>query len=1196
MSKLPELKSCVVDIGIAKTHRVIMLFFVTLLLVHASTEALTLNCDPCIDRTSYRIRAIVPRSSTSGSSSTVVDPLVQTADDMNVELDLVEADNDADIVTAIQATDPSAVDALVVSASSSAVVTSSILEFMKENPIETAVMEFMDENPDLPVFGWGWGYEKLANENTLGWIADDADTGGRLAAQELQRLMSESHNTTLESVAMLHSTPLSAATAARWNSFLDEQDGEENVGYDVVPIAVDSSDSASGISETKLHETFLGCPYQAILLADSAALEALIEARSLQGCDESTLIAVVFDDIDTTYNHMVYQAITRGQVAFGLNPQVHLQVTLASLMAAVYVSTGKVVSFPIETATYWSGPVLIDVENVPSDTSAECEQLSFPLCSSAGDVEVDDDGVTVGTSCSCTNRKSIRIGGVVHGPTTDAFWDPIFAAAEITANDMNVDLNMERFQLVESMSLIYEQMAARIRNLCDSGIDGLFATIPDDGVKAAVQRCHELRVPVVSINSGWSASEELELPHHIGQDDYAGGYGGAVQLINAGMKRGYCVDHAFGNAATKDRCEGFRAGIADSTEDVAFGAHVDVPSDNEEQYVINLEAAIEADGGWENVGLLGFGADRMPALLRVLEEHPGTVAGSFDTSDAIYESVRDGQLLFGIDQQPYLQGQLPIYLLTYMIYTQQALTNHVIQSGPSFVQEYPSEAQKVCEANFFAVCPDRPEEDMSYIPNSFIVFGYVLFGLLVWSCLVAFAWTCKYRSKWVVKVSQPLFLHLVVFGCLVSGLSILFMGVQTAYRNELDISGDLSDSDNPAIKKVDAACMAVPWLWGLGFVVTFSALFAKIHRVKLIYLAGLQMKRKQVSLADVLPVMAIMFVIEFAILLSWQFAAPLQWQREVMDELDGYPTVSVGSCDGGQMGWRFYAGLVAFHVCCLGYALVLCFQTKDINSDFAESSYVSLAVAFMFQVLVLAVPISALVRDSADTLYFVKAIATFLQNFTVLVLIFVPKMLKVHEEHYNPTARSQRATSLHRTPRPSGGVSWGASLTERSREIVRSDRSASFRADNEDSLEASARHSALQLSERSPVPSGAESSNGPSVTSNEIAQIYGRVGKFVLPDDIADWESLGFPFRAGAQLFRELLQNRSPQREASGSVSVNSDAAFDDTKMRDSELEVVHEEHQTDHDEKEEEEQMEQPSPTRVTRVNFVGAVDLNCG
>lgn len=206
--------------------------------------------------------------------------------------------------------------------------------------------------------------------------------------------------------------------------------------------------------------------------------------------------------------------------------------------------------------------------------------------------------------------------------------------------------------------------------------------------------------------------------------------------------------------------------------------------------------------------------------------------------------------------------------------------------------------------------------------------------------------------------------------------------------------------------------MAVPWLYGVGFVITFSALLAKIQRVKLIYQAGVRMQRKMVTAADMIPVMAIMFIIEVGILLTWQFVSPLRWEREVTAEHDGFPTKSVGSCKAGTSGWGFYLGVIVFHVVCLFYALVLCFQTKDISSDLAESSYVSLAVAFMFQVLVLVAPISALVRDNTDIFFFIRAAAVFLQNFTVLILIFVPKVVRRREHNNDPNLQSKVASSI----------------------------------------------------------------------------------------------------------------------------------------------------------------------------------------
>lgn len=372
------------------------------------------------------------------------------------------------------------------------------------------------------------------------------------------------------------------------------------------------------------------------------------------------------------------------------------------------------------------------------------------------------------------------------------------------------------------------------------------------------------------------------------------------------------------------------------------------------------------------------------------------------------------------------------------------------------------------------------------------------------------------------------------------------------------------------------SCMAVPWFYGMGFVITFSALFAKIHRVILVFRAGLQMQRKQVTMADVFPVMGIMFVIEVAILLTWQLVAPLKWEREIVDELDGYPLSSVGSCTGGTTGWYFYLALVIFHVLCLCYALVLCFQAKNINSDFAESSYVSLAVVFMFQVLVLAVPISALVRDNSDVFYFVRAAAVFLQNFTVVVLIFVPKILRMKEEQRNPTNTTGRSTSLRAQSRPSVRQSarqsasrrmpsWaGASLSDALGETEEDESRLSVKfnedlpainEDDERGSRGSRKHSGESM--------GSEHSNSTRRSvrvehGSECAPVSERAGSshhkaaLLSPQEVESrWEELGFPSKQKARLLLDLF-SRNTEPEERQKLSSNLFQSSNNTESKNS--------------------------------------------
>ena len=264
-----------------------------------------------------------------------------------------------------------------------------------------------------------------------------------------------------------------------------------------------------------------------------------------------------------------------------------------------------------------------------------------------------------------------------------------------------------------------------------------------------------------------------------------------------------CINHEFGLLSLAERCQGFEDAI-NAADDVEFIENLIVPNDNEAQFLVTIKEAVGETGDWEGVGFLQLNANMFPVLEKALEGHSAALVGIFDFASHIYDALEGDLLQFAVDQQPFLQGNLPVYLLTYMASTQQHLTNQLVQSGPSFVEDAPSEQQKVCEANFFAVCPERPEEDMSYISSSLLALGYSLFGILAVLCSLAFGLIYLCCETRVVRVSQPMFLYLTVIGAVISSCSILFMGAQTSYRLERDFSGNFVDRENPEIGFVDA--------------------------------------------------------------------------------------------------------------------------------------------------------------------------------------------------------------------------------------------------------------------------------------------------------------------------------------------------------------------------------------------------------
>src|SRR2546430_11510773 len=58
---------------------------------------------------------------------------------------------------------------------------------------------------------------------------------------------------------------------------------------------------------------------------------------------------------------------------------------------------------------------------------------------------------------------------------------------------------------------------------------------------------------------------------------------------------------------------------------------------------------------------------------------------TFDLSSQVLQAIKNGQMLFAIDQQQYLQGYLPIVLLTLYRTNLNTVTNDVIMTGPGLV-------------------------------------------------------------------------------------------------------------------------------------------------------------------------------------------------------------------------------------------------------------------------------------------------------------------------------------------------------------------------------------------------------------------------------------------------------------------------------------------------------------------------------
>ena len=283
-------------------------------------------------------------------------------------------------------------------------------------------------------------------------------------------------------------------------------------------------------------------------------------------------------------------------------------------------------------------------------------------------------GLVTAAFAQQVNRSDIRIIVVTHGTAADPFWSVVERGVQEAARDMGVRVEYrapETFDMIQMAQLIDAAVAARPH--------GLVVSIPDpDALESSIRAAVAAGIPVISINSGSDVSAEFGALLHVGQEEYLAGFGAGQRMRAAGVTTAVCINHEVGNLALDQRCQGFADGLGGAVE--VLGVHGDFTEIRN-----SVEIYLRRNPNVEGILTLGpVGSDPTLAALESVGRVGQVQFGTFDLSPAILEALANRRMSFAIDQQQYLQGYLPIVLLT-----QHALYGVMpavqIYTGPGFV-------------------------------------------------------------------------------------------------------------------------------------------------------------------------------------------------------------------------------------------------------------------------------------------------------------------------------------------------------------------------------------------------------------------------------------------------------------------------------------------------------------------------------
>jgi simple sugar transport system substrate-binding protein len=276
---------------------------------------------------------------------------------------------------------------------------------------------------------------------------------------------------------------------------------------------------------------------------------------------------------------------------------------------------------------------------------------------------------------------------ITHGAPGDAFWDVVKNGAEAAGRRYGATVTYQGDGDPAKQSQLIDQAVSK-------EVDGIVVSMANpDALKEAIGKAVAAKIPVVTINSGSDSSKEFGAITHVGQSEDVAGRGAGEQLKAAGVTKLVCVIHEAGNVGLDQRCKGAEETLGGTVE------RLQVDVSNLADVTSKVTAKLQSDQ--QVNGILALNpAVAVAARDAVADAGSKAKLATFDLSADVVAAIKDGEILFAVDQQHYLQGYLPITFLT--LYKDNLNTvggGLPVNTGPGFVtKDNAEQVAKLAEA------------------------------------------------------------------------------------------------------------------------------------------------------------------------------------------------------------------------------------------------------------------------------------------------------------------------------------------------------------------------------------------------------------------------------------------------------------------------------------------------------------------
>lgn len=252
-------------------------------------------------------------------------------------------------------------------------------------------------------------------------------------------------------------------------------------------------------------------------------------------------------------------------------------------------------------------------------------------------------GGAAGGKDGAKDLEELKVALVTHAAPGDTFWDTIRAGAEDAADKNGIEL-------LYSSDPDGARQAQLVQQAVDQKVDGIVVTLAKaDAMSGEVKKAVEAGIPVFSINAGEEQFKDMGVLAHFGQNEFIAGQAAGEQFNDAGLKKVVCVIQEQGHVGLESRCEGLADTFKGSSE-VLYVTGTDM-TNVASTITSKLQTNKDIDG------VLTLGAPfALTAQDSIKDAGSSAKLATTDLNGDVYNGIKDGSILFGIDQQPFMQG------------------------------------------------------------------------------------------------------------------------------------------------------------------------------------------------------------------------------------------------------------------------------------------------------------------------------------------------------------------------------------------------------------------------------------------------------------------------------------------------------------------------------------------------------------